>query len=53
MERYLDRCRALLVRLDGLLPSVPLDRAHELIDHGEPSIGMRRWPGRSLTPAPR
>jgi hypothetical protein len=40
MERYLDRCQTLLVRLDGLLPASAIGEAQHLLDHGEPSIGV-------------
>ena len=40
MERYRDRCLALVIRLDGIVAASTLDQAHHLIDHGEPGIGI-------------
>jgi len=40
MERYIGRCEAVLIRLNGRVASEALDRAQHLIDHGEPAEGM-------------
>lgn len=39
-QRYLDRCMALLIRLDGIVAPRTLDEAQHLMDHGEPGIGV-------------